>query len=195
LETSKAVGSSLLILIPLATAWFVFGDAIIRDLFEGGLFTPADTARVALFIRCAIGVVIGGSIGEILGRAFYASHDTLTPALIGASCVTVGFALKWVFSRMWGPSGVLIASSVAMCASAGLQFLVLKKRLGSDLRTSLSTDGVDSMTATTVACIAGWAMLRTGLPLPAFLGGAAGLTVYLAVLSLLRSRRLRRLRG
>ena len=195
LETSKAVGASLLILIPLATSWFVFGDAIIRDLFEGGLFTPADTARVALFIRCAIGVVIGGSIGEILGRAFYAGHDTLTPALIGTSCVTVGFALKWVFSRTWGPSGVLIASSVAMVASAGLQFLVLRRRLGTDLRTSLFTDGVHSMMATAVACLAGWGMLRTGLPLPAFWGGAVGLIVYLAALSLLRSRRLRRLPG
>jgi putative peptidoglycan lipid II flippase len=194
-ETSKAVGASLLILIPLATAWFLFGEAIIRDLFEGGRFTQADTARVALFIRCAIGVVIGGSIGEILGRTFYAKHDTLTPVLIGSTCVTVGFALKWLFSSFWGPSGVLVASSFAMLASAGLQFFILRGRLGQTLRTFLFTDGVDAMMATGLACLAGWGVLQTGLPFPAFAGGAAGLAVYLAALSLLRSRRLRTLAG
>jgi putative peptidoglycan lipid II flippase len=194
-ETSKAIGASLLILIPLATAWFLFGEAIIRDLFEGGRFTPEDTARVALFIRCAIGVVIGGSLGEILGRTFYASHDTLTPVLIGGTCVTIGFALKWVFSRLWGPSGVLIASSAAMLASAAIQFFVLRRRLGKTLRTSLFTDGVDSMLATAAACLTGWGVLQTGVSLPAFAGGAAGLAVYLGTLSLLGARRLRRLAG
>lgn len=187
-ETSNAIGASLLILIPLATAWFVFGDAIIRDLFEGGLFTPADTARVALYVRCAIGVVIGGSVGEILGRTFFAQHDTLVPTLIGTACITAGFGLKWIFSRTWGPAGVLIASSLAMTASAAIQYVVLRQRLGRTLRSSILTDAVPAGMATTAACLAGGAVLWSGPPFPAFLGGLAGLAVYLGSLYFLRFR-------
>jgi peptidoglycan biosynthesis protein MviN/MurJ (putative lipid II flippase) len=134
-------------------------------------------------------VVIGGSVGEILARTYFAQHDTLTPVLIGTACVTVGFGLKWVFSRVWGPSGVLVASSIAMCTSAGIQFLVLRRRLGSSLRTSLWTDGIRSMAATALACLAGGAILQTRIPFPAFAGGGLGLLVYLLALSFLRSGR------
>ena len=185
-ETSRAVGASLLILVPLATAWFMFGDAIVRDLLEGGRFTPADTARVSHFIRCAIGVVIGGSVGEIFARAFYAQHDTLVPVLIGASCMTAGFGLKWGFSRAWGPGGLLIASSLATCASAGIQFIILRRRFGPELRTYLFSQGMTAAIATAAACAAGWAVLQAGVRFPAFCGGAAGLAVYLAGLYLLR---------
>ncbi len=187
-ETSAAVGASLLILVPLATAWFLFGDFIIRDLFEGGRFTPADTSRVALFVRCAIGVVVGGSLGEILGRTFFAQHDTLTPTLIGTACITAGFALKWAFSRMWGPAGVLVASSLAMVASALLQFFILRGRLGRNMRTFLFSEGILAATATALACGAGWLVLQTTIPFPSLAGGATGLAIYLSALYFLRRR-------
>lgn len=188
-ETSRALGASLLLLVPLASAWFLFGDFLIKDLFEGGRFTPADTARVALFVRCAIGVVIGGSLGEILGRTFFAQHDTLTPTLIGTACITAGFALKWVFSLTWGPAGVLIASSLAMVASALIQFFVLRKRLGRNLRTFLFSEGIAASLATLQACVVGWLILRTPIAFPSLFGGAAGLAVYLGALYFLRRRR------
>jgi putative peptidoglycan lipid II flippase len=183
-ETSSAIGSSLLILIPLATAWFTFGDEIIRDLFEGGRFTAADTSRVAGFVRCAMGVVIGGSLGEILARTFYAQHNTLTPTLIGVGCMTVGFGLKWLFSRYWGPGGVLVASSLAICASTVLQFVVLRRRLGPAVHIPVARDGLAAVCATLAAGLCGWAVLRTGMRFGALAGGSFGLAVYVTSLYL-----------
>jgi putative peptidoglycan lipid II flippase len=187
-ELADAVRALVTILVPLSAALWFFGGDLIRDLFERGRFTPADTLRVALFVKCSLGVLVGGCLGEITSRAFYANHDMKTPTVIGIACFTVAFALKFALSRTFGAGGILAASSLGVCASAGIQMAVLRTRIGVGVLDGLIARLLLASAATVAACLAGAAVLRLALRLPSVWGGLAGLAVYAAVLTITLKR-------
>jgi putative peptidoglycan lipid II flippase len=187
-ETADALRALVTIVIPIVAALWFFGDALVRDLFERGAFTADDTARVALFVRCAMGVVIGGSLGEITARTFYASHDMKTPTLIGVMAFTVGLALKFLLSMSFGPGGILAATSIATCGSAAAQVAVLRSRLGSEILERVGSRVLFGVIASGMATLTGTVVVRLGIRLPSVWGGLAGLAVYIAVVSVLIRR-------
>jgi putative peptidoglycan lipid II flippase len=188
-EFSGALRGLITILVPLIVAWAVFAPEILRDLYERGKFVPEDTARVALFVRCALGVVIGGSLGEIASRAFYASHDMRTPTLLGVGCFTIAIVLKLLLSWSFGPAGVLAAASIAWCLCAAAQLLILKRRFGAELLDGAGSRLIVTLVGAAAACLAGGAVTRLDVKLPGVWGGLAGLLVYIAAMALLIRRR------
>lgn len=182
-EIADAVRALVTILVPIAAALWFFGSDLIRDMFERGQFTPADTERVAFFVRCALGVVIGGCLGEITSRAFYANHDMKTPTVIGFVCFLIALTLKFVLSRTFGAGGILAASSIGLCASAGVQLAVLRSRLGKGVLDGVAWRLVLACAATGAACLAGHAAGQVGLPLPSIVGSVVGLATYAAVMA------------
>jgi putative peptidoglycan lipid II flippase len=188
-EFSGALRGLITILVPLIVAWAVFAPEILRDLYERGKFVPEDTARVALFVRCALGVVIGGSLGEITSRAFYASHDMRTPTLLGVACFTLAIVLKLLLSWSFGPAGVLVAASIAWCLCAAAQLLILKRRFGAELFDGAGGRLIVTLIGAAAACLAGAAVTRLDVKLKGVWGGLAGLLVYIAAMALLVRRR------
>jgi len=187
-EMADAIRALVTILVPVTAALWFFGGDLIHDLFERGRFTAADTTRVALFVRCALGVVIGGSLGEIASRVFYAKHDMKTPTVIGIACFVVALGLKLSLSRWFGPGGILAATSLAWCGSAAIQVGLLSSRLGSGVLEGVLRRLLGATAGTAAACLAGMLVVHARLPLGSIWGGLAGLAVYVAVMSFLIRR-------
>lgn len=180
-EIADVLRAVVTLLVPATGALWFFGADLIHDLFERGRFTAEDTARVAILVRCSLGVLIGGSLTEIGSRAFYARHNTKWPTIIGVSCFTVAVGLKFLFSRSFGAPGILVATSVGWFAASAFQFGVLSSQLGLGMVAGVARRILLAAVGTAVACVLGSIVVSAGLPMSSVWGGLAGLAVYVGV--------------
>ena len=132
---SAALRGVLLLTIPATLGLILLRQPLIAFLFQRGNFTTLSTDMTAwALLWYTVGLVFH-CVLEIVARAFFALHDTKTPAFVstGAMALNVGFcfAFSWFFKSIgWMPLGGL---ALAMSVSTGIEtttlFLLLRKRM------------------------------------------------------------------
>jgi putative peptidoglycan lipid II flippase len=205
-QTLRAV---IFLSVPAAVGLFILRGPLVSLLFERGAFTAQSTAMVAYALQFyAAGLVAHAGL-EIVVRAFYASHDTLTPVTVGILAMMANIALSIWWVRRWSYGGLALANSVATTAEFVLLLWLLRRRLGGIDGRRLAWTFLRSTAGALVmgVALAGWlAWLERG---PAFatedgLGGAflavlGGIGLAAAVYGLaafvLRSEELRAMRA
>jgi putative peptidoglycan lipid II flippase len=76
--------------VPSAVAFVLLGDLVVRTLYEGGRFTPADTRQVGI-VLAAYGLgLLASTATRLLQSALYGIGDTRRPAILAA--IRVGVA-------------------------------------------------------------------------------------------------------
>jgi putative peptidoglycan lipid II flippase len=99
-------------------------------LFERGRFTPQDTAAVSHLLVLYLGVLIGGSLGEILSKTFFSLSDSRTPTIVRMTGFVVGAVLKLWWGLQFGMAGLVWATSVYYLLISALDGILLYRRLG-----------------------------------------------------------------
>jgi putative peptidoglycan lipid II flippase len=194
-ELSRTLAMLALVVVPFVAAVLVFAPLIIRDLFERGEFTPADTAAVALLLQWSVGIIIGASMGEITSRAFYADHSTWPPVIVGAGMLTLGVVAKLMLISHYGAVALVAASSAAYIVGAAVLIGWLRMRLGPAMFAGVGRSLLISSGCALLACLIGGAVARLPLPLPAVWGGLAGGLTFTAAALLLPARLTRTLKS
>ena len=87
----------LLLSLPASVGLVLLRVPIISMLFERGEFDAQSTQLVAWALLWYGVGLLGHSIVEILSRAFYALHNTLTPVLVGVAAMSLMSFLALVF--------------------------------------------------------------------------------------------------
>ncbi|MBX5492093.1 MAG: murein biosynthesis integral membrane protein MurJ [Chloroflexi bacterium] len=128
----------LFLTVPAAVGLMVLGGPIVRLLFERGEFSGTDTRAVALALACYALGLPGHSLVEIVNRAFYALHDTVTPvkaavvAVAGhllLSIATVALAQHGALPPDRAYAGLALANAAAGTCEAMLLVGWLRRRL------------------------------------------------------------------
>jgi putative peptidoglycan lipid II flippase len=170
-------------------------------LFERGAFGAASTEAVV----CPLAFYALGLVGhaglEIVARAFYALHDTLTPVWVGGLAMGLNVALSLVLPGAfrlvgWPPhAGLALANSVAtLLELMGLLMLIRQRMDGLEGRRMLTTIGKSGLAALAMgAVLLGWQVMLPGARTLVLGGGGIplGVAVYVAVALLLRVEELR----
>src|SRR5206468_7857882 len=110
-------------------------------LFERDVFTPTVTSATMLALGCYALGLPGHSLVEIVDRAYYALHDTVTPVKAAALAVLLNLGLSAAVVLLalgrrdvvpWehAYAGLALANAAAACAEAGLLVWWLRGRLG-----------------------------------------------------------------
>ena len=126
----------LLLSVPATLGLIILRTPIISALFERGEFDAKSTSMVAWALLWYTVGLVGHSFVEIISRAFYALHNTLTPVLVsvGAMSLNIGLslALSSLFLRIgWEPHGGLaLANSLATTLEALALLALMSRRLG-----------------------------------------------------------------
>jgi putative peptidoglycan lipid II flippase len=122
--------------LPAAVGLMTLGQPIIAVVFQRGEFDVSSTQAVAwALIFYAVGLV-GLSAIEVLARAFYALHDTWTPALAAllsvALNVVLGLTLPSVFTALGGAphGGLALASALAFTVQMIVLLALIYRRIG-----------------------------------------------------------------
>jgi putative peptidoglycan lipid II flippase len=127
----------LLLSLPASLGLVLLRVPIISMLFERGEFDAQSTQLVAWALLWYGVGLLGHSVVEILSRAFYALHNTLTPVLVGMAAMSLNIVFSIGFSNLftsmgWAPHGGLaLANSLATTLEMlALLFLMSRKLTG-----------------------------------------------------------------
>jgi len=126
-------------LVPTALGYVFLGDVVVSALFKTGAFGTAESlATWAILGAFSLGVTATAS-SRVLSSAFYALHDTRTPARIAYLRVSVatvlGLVLMFPIDRMevgalhLGAAGLALAASIA----GTIEYILLRRALGRSL--------------------------------------------------------------
>jgi putative peptidoglycan lipid II flippase len=175
-----ALRSVMTLLIPLSIWMALVSEPTVRLIFEQGSFAGEDTRRTATLLMILLSTVVFWGGQQVLGRAFYARQDTLTPAVLGTAVTVVSIPLFHALSQMAGVYGVAAASAVAIASYSVLLGLSWRRRFGGDAfsglaRATLRVTGVSGV----AALGAGWAphVLKSWLSLPPLFAAFATLVL------------------
>ena len=129
-RTINKVLRYLSIVIPVSVLVAVLRHEIVRVLFERGQFTPADTQMTALTLACLMTGAIAFVSQTVVNRGFYATQNTLLPAVFGSLAVLVSLPVYWAGLKLMGVAGVGLAISASALIQTLLLFSVWNRRSG-----------------------------------------------------------------
>lgn len=139
-QTSEAIFTMALLVIPASVGLFIFAEPIVKLLFVGGAFSNEDAKITAITLSFyAIGI-IGIGIREIISRVFYTIMDAKTPVINSVIMVVLNVILSIVLVDKWGIRGLAFATSLSFIIGAILIVFSLKRKLGSVITKTTTKD-------------------------------------------------------
>jgi putative peptidoglycan lipid II flippase len=111
----------LSLVIPISVLFMVLRKEVILILFQRGKFDAAATGQTATVLLFMLVGSFAFAANTIVPRAYYATQDTLFPAIYGTVAVLASIPLYWLGLNIMGTLGVALAASL----SAIMQVLVL----------------------------------------------------------------------
>jgi putative peptidoglycan lipid II flippase len=152
-----ALRNIMVVLLPLSAWMMVVSEPTIRLLFQQGHFSASDTEATSGVLRILLAVVVCWGFSQVLGRAFYAHEDTLTPVLLGTGVTVLAIGAFYVLARTWQVNGVAVASSLSITNYALALGLLWRRRFGGGAFTGLGRSAL---------LIAGFSILAAGAGYP-----------------------------
>jgi putative peptidoglycan lipid II flippase len=111
----------LSVVIPISVLFMVLRHEVVMILFQRGKFDVVATGHTATVLIFMLAGSFAFAANTIIPRAYYATQDTLFPAIYGTLAVLLSIPLYLLGLNMMGAGGVALAASL----SAILQVLLL----------------------------------------------------------------------
>lgn len=126
---NSALRGSLIIVLPL-TAWMIcVALPTLGLIFEGGRFSSQDTLDATPLLQIMLLSVPFWVIQQIIGRAFYARQDTLTPAVVGTLATFAVLPLYPLAVRHYGAFGAASLTSLSLfCYTLALSLVWIHRQ-------------------------------------------------------------------
>jgi putative peptidoglycan lipid II flippase len=127
-RTLSALRLVLLLTVPVTIAGVLLAEPLTRLVYEYGRFRTADTLLTAQALRAyLLGLPFYGG-AHVLNRCFYATHDTMTPALVSVGALGLNVVGDVVLMRFFGHWGIALASTVVMLATTVTLYVLFQRR-------------------------------------------------------------------
>lgn len=161
---NQATTNTLLVALPLSLWMLVAAEPIMRLIFQQGSFTAENASRSGLLLAIMLAGVAFWAVQQVLGRAFYARQDTLTPALAGTLASAVALPLYWFGAQYLGASGVAAAGTAGVVVYTLILCQTWRKRFGAGALSGLAIRGGQAFLFCLPACaVAYGVLLLTGM--------------------------------
>jgi putative peptidoglycan lipid II flippase len=172
---NAALRNTLLVALPLSLWMLVAAEPTMRLIFQQGSFTAKYASASGILLGIMLAGVAFWAVQQLIGRAFYACRDTLTPALAGTAATAAALPLYWFGATRYGAPGVAAAGTAGVALYTGLLCLVWRRRFGPGGLRNLAREGLRAAVFCLPACAAAYgALLHVGRRFPTdSLGGAA----------------------
>jgi putative peptidoglycan lipid II flippase len=161
-EIKSAFGFSLrfvsFIAIPAAVGLILLRQPIVQVLFQHGQFVSESTVLTArALFYYSLGLPAFAAI-KVITTMYYSTHDTMTPARIGALSVALNLALNliflFLFFRYFLNGSPALASTIAAYFNFAALFLIFRRRYG-----ALGSRGLIAAVSKIVVCAVAMAIV------------------------------------
>ena len=105
----------------------VFGESLLRLMIGHGGITAQNVHMLWWIMLGLIGLLMGGTAGQITAVAFYAMGDTKTPTMLFVWTFTIYIPIKVIVFHRYGLLGLAIATSVHLIMNFLLQLIFLEQ--------------------------------------------------------------------
>ena len=187
--------------IPATVGLLMLGRPLVGLLFERGAFEAGSTEAVTWALAFYALGLVGYAGLEIVARAFYALHDTLTPVWVGGLAMGLNVALSLTLPGVFGlvgwpqHAGLALANSVAILLELVALLVLMQRRMnGLEGRRTLTAFAKSGLAALAMGVVLlGWQAVLPGAGSLVLGGGGIvlGVAVYLGAALLLRVEELR----
>jgi len=123
------------LVVPSAIGYLVLGDVIVAALYQRGSFTRTETIIVAATLGAYSVGLIAATATRLLSSAFFALHDTKTPARIAVLRVLVAGTIGGAATLLirWQRPDLIRYGAIALAAATGvaawMEWFLLRTRL------------------------------------------------------------------
>lgn len=142
---NAAARNTLLTAVPLSLWMLIAAEPIMRLIFQQGGFTAANAEQSGMLLAIMMSGVAFWAVQQILGRAFYAYQDTLTPALAGTLTSLAALPLYWLGATKLGAPGVALASTGGVALYTAALCLIWRRRYGGNALHGLTIKGAQAI--------------------------------------------------
>lgn len=161
---NEAASNTLLVALPLSLWMLVTAEPIMRLIFQQGQFSVEAATQSGPLLAIMLASVAFWVVQQIVGRAFYAHQDTLTPALAGAAATLVALPLYWLGASHFGTMGVAAAGTLGVALYTVTLCLVWRRKHGKGGLAGLLRLGLWTLLFCLPACAAAYgAMIFVGM--------------------------------
>jgi putative peptidoglycan lipid II flippase len=133
----RGLEACLFVGLPASVGLIVVRYPATQLVFQQGKFTAEDTRLVALSTALYSSAVWAFSMQQILNRAYYALHDTVTPLILSIVTLIVNLAVE--IPLLWTPlaeAGMAAGTAASFALQSVVMVYMLRRRVG---RLGLST--------------------------------------------------------
>jgi putative peptidoglycan lipid II flippase len=115
---------------PASVGLILVAEPAARLLFQHGQISAHDATLIARSTAVYAGAIWAFSMLQIINRAYYAVHDTMTPLVM--SIVNIALNLVFEIPLLWwlGESAMAVGTLVSFAIQAVVMLLMLDRRLG-----------------------------------------------------------------
>jgi putative peptidoglycan lipid II flippase len=184
---AASLRGALLLSIPASIGLILLRQPVITLLYQRGEFDENSTRLVAWALLWFVAGLVGHTVVEILARAFYSLHNTLTPVLVGIGAMSLNILFSYAFSAWflhlgWMPHGGLaLANSLATGLEACVLAYFMRRRLGSLDGKSILDGMVKAALASLAMGICLWGWMNWSASQPAWWVAIGGILIGVAV--------------
>ena len=109
-----ALRGSMLVVIPLTAYMLAVALPTLGFIFEGGRFSAEETILAAPLLQMLLLSVPFWVVQQVIGRAFYARQNTLTPAIVGTVATLAALPVYPLAVKLWGAFGVAMLTTLCL---------------------------------------------------------------------------------
>ena len=103
-------------------------EPLTRLAYEYGRFRAADTLLTSQTVRSYLtGLPFCGTV-HLLNRCFYATHDTMTPAMVSLGALSLNIIADMIFMQFFSPWGIALATTVVLLAITAALYVLFQRR-------------------------------------------------------------------
>lgn len=134
-EFRETIGQSmraiLLLSVPATLIMFVLAEPLTYCLWGGDAFSQNSVQASAFVLMFFAWNLLGLSVVQIINRAYYSLHDTITPVIAGVGMVAVNIPLSWYLAvkTPFRYGGVAMATTITTAISTLILLELLRRRL------------------------------------------------------------------
>jgi len=161
-QLSQGIRATAVVVVPATAGYLVLAVPISRLVVQHGAATRADAELVAqLLTYFSLGLFFF-SVFQLLLRAFYATQDTRTPALVNIAAVVVNTLANVVFLYAFhlGIPGLALGFSASYAFGSIALLVLIRRKLGGIDGDRLLAGMSRTLVAAGVTAAAAWAVAR-----------------------------------
>jgi len=127
-QLSKTISRILYLIIPITAIYLALRTQIVRLILGAGVFSWRDTVLTANALGFFAISLLAQSLIPLFSKAFYATHDTLTPVKIAIVSFVVNIIGCLILGSLIGIGGLALAFSLASFINLILLYYFFHKK-------------------------------------------------------------------